>query len=168
MDSRICNRCKIEKPIAEFYPKKDKPGQYIVWCKQCLREHGKIYHDSERGKKRDAEYRKSDARKESLMRYNVSEKRKAVTQRYYETGKPLEHQERRKESDPDHKKKKWARAQARTALLSGKFIEKPCEYAHLENCHGRAEMHHDDYDKPLDVRWLCSRHHRFVDNKTLA
>lgn len=32
-----------------------------------------------------------------------------------------------------------------------------------ENCKGRIEAHHDDYDKRLEVRWLCAHHHSQVD-----
>lgn len=47
-----------------------------------------------------------------------------------------------------------ARAKARQALRRGQLERQPCEV-----CGEHAEMHHDDYSKPLEVRWLCKRHH---------
>lgn len=32
----------------------------------------------------------------------------------------------------------------------------PCE---ILNCTERPQMHHDDYDQPLNVRWFCRKHH---------
>lgn len=46
----------------------------------------------------------------------------------------------------------------RKAKRDGSLKEKPCE-----NCgSNKAEMHHDDYTKPLKIRWLCRRHHRKI------
>lgn len=40
-------------------------------------------------------------------------------------------------------------------IRSGRLIRKPCEV-----CSGlKVDAHHDDYSKPLNVRWLCRRHH---------
>ena len=36
----------------------------------------------------------------------------------------------------------------------------PCEV-----CGESAQRHHDDYSKPLEVRWLCTRHHGEVHRK---
>ncbi len=52
------------------------------------------------------------------------------------------------------RKKAIARAYANVYLRRGLLEKGPCEV-----CGGPAQMHHDDYDKPLDVRWLCRTHH---------
>ncbi|MBA7592340.1 hypothetical protein ES708_34520 [subsurface metagenome] len=30
----------------------------------------------------------------------------------------------------------------------------------IEGCYELGERHHDDYSKPLEIRWLCKRHHK--------
>jgi hypothetical protein len=48
-----------------------------------------------------------------------------------------------------------ARNRLQMALRYGKIIRQPCEKCGAVKVHG----HHDDYTKPLDVRWLCQTHH---------
>ncbi len=47
-----------------------------------------------------------------------------------------------------------ARAYLHVYLKRGKVLRQPCEV-----CKSKAEAHHEDYSKPLDVRWLCRTHH---------
>lgn len=42
------------------------------------------------------------------------------------------------------------------ALESGRMVKGPCERCGTDT---RIEGHHDDYSKPLSVRWLCRAHH---------
>jgi hypothetical protein len=53
-----------------------------------------------------------------------------------------------------------ARTRAGVALRRGHITRGPCESCGNPD----AQMHHDDYTKPLDVRWLCRPchidHHR--------
>jgi transposase-like protein len=52
----------------------------------------------------------------------------------------------------------------RKAIKSGCLIAKPCERcgASGKDRDGRnlVDAHHDDYNKPLDIRWLCGPCHR--------
>lgn len=47
------------------------------------------------------------------------------------------------------------------AIRDGKLERGPCEQAGSE-CSARVTAHHDDYAKPLVVRWLCTFHHGLV------
>ncbi len=51
----------------------------------------------------------------------------------------------------DKRKAEWALG---NAVRDGKITRQPCE-----TCGDKAQAHHDDYTKPLDVRWLCPKHH---------
>jgi hypothetical protein len=42
------------------------------------------------------------------------------------------------------------------ALRTGALVRQPCEVCGNPKTDG----HHDDYAKPLAVRWLCRSHHR--------
>jgi hypothetical protein len=51
---------------------------------------------------------------------------------------------------------RWAHMALRSALRRGLVVKKPCENCGSE----QSEAHHDDYDRPMDVRWLCRAHHK--------
>jgi hypothetical protein len=60
--------------------------------------------------------------------------------------------------DPDAKKRQIARDYARVYLRRGKIQRQSCLM-----CGGdQAEMHHEDYSKPLEIRWLCRPCHLAV------
>lgn len=48
-----------------------------------------------------------------------------------------------------------ARKAVYEAIRAGRIVRQPCEVCGSR----RAQAHHDDYGKPLDVRWLCRAHH---------
>jgi len=54
-------------------------------------------------------------------------------------------------------KRAKARVKVSKAILSGKLKRGICEVCGESN---GVEGHHIDYDKPLDVQWLCFKHHR--------
>ncbi len=51
--------------------------------------------------------------------------------------------------------------EVRRALVSGRLVKGFCEVCQNKN----AIAHHDDYSKPLEVRWLCEKHHKEYHKK---
>lgn len=63
------------------------------------------------------------------------------------------------------RRKQIARSKARYALKIGLIFKHPCSCGSTES-----EMHHPDYDKPLDVIWYCGVCHgsfHSMENKAL-
>jgi len=61
--------------------------------------------------------------------------------------------------------KNRARAVVKMALRRGKIQRKPCEICDLVS---PVQAHHADYSKPYAIRWLCTPHHRMVDQGKLS
>ena len=57
--------------------------------------------------------------------------------------------------DPEHHRARWT---VHNAIRDGRLLRQPCEVCGAV----KVEAHHDDYSKPLDVRWLCRKHHAMV------
>lgn len=45
------------------------------------------------------------------------------------------------------------------AMRNGTLEKKNCF------CGEKAQAHHEDYSRPLDVKWLCKKHHAIADKK---
>lgn len=51
---------------------------------------------------------------------------------------------------------KWkARDKVYREVKKGNLIKLPCEVCSDK----KAQAHHEDYSKPLDIKWLCFKHH---------
>lgn len=125
-----CNKCAIEKEESEYY-------QRNKVCKECT-------------KKRVAAYVKTDQGKEVKRR---------ATKRYASTDAGRKTQERADANyngKPSTKKKQLAKWAVKRAIKSGILEREHCEVCGRDDVVG----HHDDYDRQLDVRWLCSTHHK--------
>lgn len=54
-----------------------------------------------------------------------------------------------------------ARMAVYRSVKKGITIKQPCEKCYSK----KVQAHHEDYSKPLEVIWLCHKHHRDADNK---
>lgn len=64
-------------------------------------------------------------------------------------------------SKEEQAKRRKCRSITNKAIQRQELIRQHCEICGAIN----TEAHHNDYNKPLDVRWLCFKHHRELHSK---
>lgn len=127
---------------------KERASYSKSYCQICLsiRSKNRVYSESQIARRNELQ-RKRYAEKHLPKKFKNDEVSVSKRKRY----KLLA------ERSADEIIKHRVRALTRSYIKYGKLIKGKCEVCNtVEN----VEAHHDNYDKPLDVRWLCRKHHR--------
>jgi hypothetical protein len=130
--------CGIEKPPTEFYTHPAMADGLLGRCRPCYR----IAVRTNRQKKVDY-YRAYDRE-----RYATDAERHARVDEY---GRQRRLRWPRVLILQREKARRWVNA----AIAKGRMIRGACEVCGAP----KADGHHEDYSKPLVVRWLCRVHH---------
>ena len=138
---KICIRCKKSKQECEYYVHKKMSSGFLNKCKSCCKE-------------------QNNANRKN----NIEHYREYDVDRYYDNG-PRD-SNRNKESvriarrrwDKKNRHKKYAHQKVKRAVDKGILI-KPNSCSMCSDSGVPIEGHHSDYDKPLDVMWLCRTCH---------
>ena len=176
MTTKICTGCKIEKLFEEFG--KDKKGKFGLnqKCKLCCKARSKLTIRSpeaiENQKKYRAEWQRKkrpilNARLRQRYALDLEKNREQARERQKrymasEKGK-LKHIETQRNYVKENPEKIKASNKLRKAISFGKILRNPkCEICFIEcKTHG----HHEDYTKPLEVIWMCSKCHLYHHQK---
>ena len=137
----LCKVCGTEKEPSDFYAN-DRT------CKECRK--AKVRANRKANIEYYRQYDKDRANRPDRV---AARKEYAKTERGIAAGNKAKYLWAER-----NKKKRWANDAVNNAVRDGKIL-KP------QNCSscgksGRIEGHHADYNRPLDVEWLCSQCHR--------
>jgi hypothetical protein len=146
-----CRTCRVVKPLSDF---KKNPTYFTgrdSRCKPCGNVARQEYRSANRAKCRAANRRYEESLGEERKALRAA--RKNEMRRASELSRE---REKRRRSLEANRLKVAARNAVNNAVNRGLIAKGPCEVCGSKRTHG----HHDDYTKPLAVRWLCQTHHR--------
>ena len=131
--SKECFKCKTIKPLDEFYKHSAMADGHLNKCKACTK--------SDVGKHREENI-------DRIREYD--RKRGKLPERVKHT---IEVTRAWRAAD---KRRGRAHVAVARAIRNGDLLPQPCERCNSE----KVVAHHEDYDKPLDVMWLCQACHK--------
>jgi hypothetical protein len=145
---KICRECNKEKPLSEFYVHKAMLDGHLNKCKDCVKSRVHKHRDENIDKVREYDRSRNNRpeRVKARKDYIKTEAGKEAKQRgqlNYRKKYPLKYA---------------AHIVTRNAIRNGKLIS--VSICSVCGSSEKVEAHHDDYTKPLDVRWLCEKCHK--------
>jgi len=156
--SKKCFKCEKILPHSEFY-KHSKMGDGLLGkCKDCTKSDVRRHREEnlERIRAYDRARGNLQHRVEARKAYQKTEAYKAShaksLAKWASTNKTVPIV-----SPVAGPKKKIANTAVGNAVRDKRLI--PWPVCSLPECNAKPEAHHPDYDRPLDVVWLCKKHH---------
>jgi hypothetical protein len=146
IELKKCTKCGEIKTVENFNKQRQCKGGINPRCKKCNSEYQREYRKKNPEKIREYERRYIENNPGYL-------KKKAIEWRTNNPEKRLAIDRRKRAKNPDRSK---ARSVIHDLIYRGKLKRQPCEICSEPS----AEAHHKDYSDPLDIVWLCSKHHR--------
>jgi ribosomal protein S27AE len=131
--SKECFKCKTVKPLDEFYKHAMMADGHVNKCKECNKT-----DVTENRNKKIEKYREYDRER------SKNPKRMAQAS---EVAKAWRAEDSRRSSA--HNAVAWA-------IKNGTLIKQNC----VRCCNEKSMAHHEDYDKKLEVVWLCQPCHK--------
>jgi len=131
---KTCNRCLKSKDFTHFHKNKLTKDGLLNQCKECVLKAQKKFRDENFELMQERNFVKNK---------NLSSERRQ---------KRYEYTRKWREKNPE---KLAAHVAVTQAKIKGILRPEPCKL-----CGKKAEAHHDDYSKALEVQWLCSYHHK--------
>lgn len=145
---KTCTKCGKEKPFSEFY--KHPAGAFGCdsKCKDCAKAQAKAFREAnpEHYKAYDRARASRPDRVAARAAYLKTEAGRAATNRARQAYK---------ERNP---KRRAAQVALGNAVRDGHVTPWPA--CAVPECSAKPEAHHPNYDRPLDVVWLCPAHHK--------
>lgn len=127
-----CFKCLEMKPLTEFYKHKMMADGHLNKCKTC---------------------NKNDVAKHRLE--NIEKIRQYDRDRGKLPERIKSGAERKKAWRTEDLRRQKAHNAVYSAVKSGKLLRQPCCRCGEE----KTVAHHEDYDRPLDIMWLCQPCH---------
>lgn len=148
MCSKVCFKCGAEKPLSDFYKHKKMADGHLNKCKTCTKK------DSSQHREDNLEKVKEYDRNRGGLEHRVAARREYAKT---ETGQANLQKAKKSYSERNPKVRK-AHSAVSNAIRDGK-LTRP---SYCECCREAlfVEAHHCDYNKPLDVLWLCDPCHK--------
>lgn len=157
MDEKTCNRCNKKLPLNSFAMRSHEKSR-DHYCVDCRRSYSREHYQKNRAKYRamHCAYSKTEAGRESHRKWDNNNR---AAQQIVRNARDSS----RKNMSAENHMKAIARSRLRYAVNAGSIERLPCEVCGVTPTHG----HHDNYNKPLDVQWLCEKHHLAAHGKAM-
>jgi hypothetical protein len=140
---KTCFKCKTAKPLSEFYKHAQMRDGHLNKCTECTKADARTHRRRYPERHREWDIKKS--------RHHDA----AISRKEYIRTHPEMRQKTIERWAEKNKDKIRAQRKAAHAVKVGAIVRQPCAVCGI----AEAQAHHEDYSKPLDVVWLCARHH---------